>query len=120
MRRKLCLLLILLFLLPTMAQALREPDHIGIAKAIGTTPQMIVRGDAKVWVVSLTGYDGAAWLTLYDDYLEAGEEENIILEIEVADATSKVVILNYPIDVSNGLYAHKSIGTGTYLILYEY
>lgn len=119
MRRKLCLLLILLFLLPTMGEALREPDHIGISKAIGTDPGMIVRGDAKVWMVSLTGYDGPAWLTLYDEYFEAGSEENIILEMEVADATSEVVVLDYPIDVSNGLYVHKTIGAGTYLILYE-
>ncbi len=125
MKRLLCLLIVGLFLFPLVAEARRAPDHIGIEKAVGTSPGEIVRGDAKVWMVTLTGYTGPAWLTLYDSYevsvgiLSNNGEGDIIMEMEVASATSQTIVLEYPIDVSNGLYVSKTVGDGTYLILYE-
>ncbi len=124
MRRIFCLLIAVLFLFPLTAEALREPDHIGISKAQGNQSipgTQIRRGDAKIWSVNLVANGPSAtgsWLTLYDEYQHPLAEANIIMEIEVASAgDSKVVVLRYPIDVSNGLYA---IGeNGTYIILYE-
>jgi len=122
MKRILCLFLILLFILPIIAEARMEPDHIGKSKAVGTDNSVqIVRGDARIWAVSLINHDAiGAFLTLYDEYEPSLDEENIILEIEVATAgNSETIILEYPIEVSNGLYVWKSIASGTYLILYE-
>lgn len=125
MRKQSLILLVLLFLLPTIAEARREPDHIGISKAqeqnMNLPGTMIVRGDAKIWSVNFVAIgtkSAGAWLTLYDEYQGAINEANIIMEIEIASAgNSEVVVLNYPIDVSNGLFA---IGeNGTYVILYE-
>lgn len=125
MRKIFCLLIAGLFLFPLVVEARREPDHIGISKAQGNqvhTGTQIVRGDAKIWSVNLAATaeetSTGSWLTLYDEYEAPLDEENIIMEIEVASAgDSKIVVLRYPIDVSNGLYA---IGeNGTYIILYE-
>ena len=126
MNKLISILLLCFFLFPLTAEARREPDHIGISKAQGNQSlagTQIVRGDVKIWLVNLaaTGEDSPAigsWLTLYDEYQHPLAEANVIMEIEVASAgDSKVVVLKYPIDVSNGLYAVGE--NGTYIILYE-
>ncbi len=123
MKKILCLLIAVLFLFPCKAEALRKPDHIGQSMAVGTESGLVVRGDAKIWMVTLLPNlpgELGAYLTLYDEYQGSINEANIKMEIEVAAAgNSEVVVLEYPIDVSNGLWVQKSIGAGTYIILYE-
>lgn len=124
MKKILCLLLVLL-LLPLTAEARREPDYIGKSKSIKSTigpvtAGQIVRGDAKVWMVNLINnlnQSKGSFLTLYDEY-QTPHEANIIMELEIATTgNSETVVLEYPIDVSNGLY--YVLESGTCVILYE-
>jgi len=118
MRRIFCLLIAILFLFPLVAEARRRPDSLNTIVA-GSSSTNIVRGDARIWGVTLRATTGVGTLTIYDEYSSTSlDESEIVCEIsEATTGNSQTLHFDPPLDCSSGLYVEMT--NGEYVIVYE-
>lgn len=117
MKKTICLLIAILLIFPLIAEARRRPDSLNTTTA-GSSTAKIVRGDVRIWSVTLSSTANTAYLTLYDEYEAPLDEANVKVEIrESVNGNSQTLFFDPPLDCSTGLYVW--IGNGEYVIVYE-